>query len=143
MRILLLEDDHEQASWIRSELEREFHPTVRVVRTELEFRDILPELAASPPDIAVLDVIVRWTDPAPEIVKPSDDVQQGPSRAGIRCARFLSDACPTTPIILYTVLAREDLEEGELSTVPNVLHLQKEASPRPLFDRVRSLTERD
>ncbi len=143
MNILLLEDDHLQADWIRSEFEREFRAAVRVVRTELEFRDLVPELAESPPDVAVLDVIVRWTDPAPDMRKRSEDTNAGPSRAGVRCARLLSQRCPKVPIILYTVLERSDLEDDLAGVSAKLIVLSKESRPKPLLDFIRSLTKRD
>lgn len=143
MNILLLEDDHLQAHWIRSELKREFDATVRVVRTELEFRDVLPELAAGPPDVAILDVIVRWTDPAPDMADATGGAEAGPSRAGVRCACLLNERCPDVPIILYTVLETSDLQGDLTDFNADVIHLSKESSPKPLFDRIRSLTKPD
>lgn len=141
MKILLLEDDHLQADWIVSQLKREFGAAVRALRTELEFRDALTGLAANPPDVAVLDVIVRWTDPAPDMVEPVEEAREGPKRAGVRCARLLLEHCPKLPIILYTVLELTDLQEGDVLPGPDVTCLSKESSPKPLIDRIRTLTE--
>ena len=141
MDILLLEDDHLQAAWIVSELEREFGAALSVVRTELEFRDVLAEFAASPPDVAILDVIVRWTDPAPDMRQPIGDARQGPKRAGVRCARLLREQCPDVPIVLYTILERIDLENDAEPLGANLIHLPKESRAKPLFDRIRFLTQ--
>lgn len=144
MNIVLLEDDYLQANWIVTALEKHFNAAVRVVRTELEFRELLPELAASPPDVAVLDAIVRWTNPAPDMREPSEDAREGPKRAGLRCASFLLKHCPNIPVILYTVLGQTDLEADVTSPLwAEVVHLSKESSPQSLFEQIRSLTGKD
>ncbi|MEE9294802.1 MAG: hypothetical protein V3W34_07565 [Phycisphaerae bacterium] len=143
MNIVLLEDDHLQADWIRSELVSELGASVRVVRTEMEFREILSEWQEHPPDIVVLDVIVRWTDPRADIPRPPEDVRNGPARAGIRCGRRFAEYCPNVPIILYTVLDAVDLEADLTGLPERVITLSKEATSTPLINAIGLLLGRD
>lgn len=138
LRILLLEDDHLQAAWIRSEFEAMLRALVEHVSTELGFRKRLNDLRNDPPHIAVLDVIVRWKNPEDEELPAADDeARSGPFGAGLRCARLLRRECPTVPVILYTVLERNDLDTQ--LTDPQVCHLQKHAEISPLIEAIRKV----
>lgn len=144
MKILLLEDDHLQAKWLQDALQdklNELRPAVETVRTEREFQSRLDELVRWDPTVVLLDAIVRWTDPSPDLMAPPDGYN-GPGRAGVRCAKLFAEASPHTPIILYTILEREDLEEELVSLPRGVQHLRKEADLSPLLDRIRAVVQR-
>src|SRR5947207_198508 len=135
MHILLLENDDLQVEQIEADIKARFGPDVTVERiaTEYDFRQWLNAADQSMPDIAILDVMVSWTDPAPEIPEPPREVsEQGHYRAGLRCANLLAKKAPQIPIILYTVLEKNDLARELRSLPPHVLFLSKEGNGRPL-----------
>ena len=146
MRIVLVEDDHLQAEWIQSELERDFgvdSTRVERVSTEQEFLSRVESLAKKPPDVVVMDVMIRWTDPKPNMSPPPDDVQEGgPFRAGLRCWQHLARRNPRIPIVFYTVLDKTDIERDLPKLDADYLHLQKTADPKALIERVRLITGR-
>ena len=111
-RVLIVEDDYLQAEWLRATLEGYF-PSLNVqhMRTESEFRDKIEKLRRDPPDLVILDVMLRWADPNPRIAVPPEEAKNGFFRAGLRCERLLRLYKETrqVPVILYTVLQENDL----------------------------------
>lgn len=142
MKILLVEDDHLQVQWIKEGLLRSFpSATIEVISTELGFRSKLPELAEDIPAIVIMDVMLRWTDPTPDLQTPPEEVKkEGFFRAGLRCARLLSEQPSTRdiPVILYSVLERSDIAT-DLKNEPNVHHLRKDSAYEPLARRIQEL----
>lgn len=115
MRIVSLEDDEPFWDLLREALE-EGLPGAELtwVRTESEFYSWMPKFAEAPPDIFVLDVMVKWADAA-EIMPPAPRrvIKEGYYRAGLRCRARLRRTAATRgiPVILYTVLERGDIEK--------------------------------
>ena len=88
------------------------------------------------PDVVVMDVMLRWTDPSPNLVEPPDDIKEaGFYRAGLRCAKLLREHVETkhTPVILYTVLERSDVHNN----LDDLVHLSKQADIGPLVGEIR------
>jgi len=142
VHIVIVEDDYVQADSIQASLGRIFpRAEIDIIATEFDFRLALDSLANTPPDVVVMDVMLRWADASPAIPPPPEDVlQDGFYRAGIRCAKLLSSSAKTkdVPVILYTVLERAVLE-ADLKTLPlNIIHLRKESDPEPLGRLIRS-----
>lgn len=83
------------------------------ISTEKAFREYLDRLMpADAPDLFIVDMMLRWTDPAPNLAEPPDDVQRGGFvQAGLRCVeRILQNPVTAkTPIIINTVLDEEDI----------------------------------
>src|ERR1035437_5648559 len=105
LRILLVEDDFLQRDSIRKALEQNFEGAVVDSRaSESEFLRDFEAIASSPPDIAVIDVMLRWTNPSRDAPNPPTEPWD-PQRAGLRCAQRLHDDGRTSgaKIILYTV----------------------------------------
>lgn len=131
--ILSVEDDPLQSEWLRQILSERF-PTIglRQISTEYEFGNRFEEIATDPPKVILLDMMLRWTDPAPSMPKRPPEVREGGlTQAGRRCEQRLQ-ADPRTssvPIIFYTVLEREDV--GDLPA--NVVHVEKDADPAELI----------
>jgi CheY-like chemotaxis protein len=145
MRVIVLEDDSIQADAIRESLEENFAGiAVSLVPTEAQFHETMTEIARNPPDLLILDVMVRWTHPSPEMPpRPPEVVAEGFRRAGLRCLRLLLAAEETKdiPVILYTVLSRSDLERELLDLPPHVLFLEKESDLDRLVLHIRSMLE--
>jgi len=144
MTIFLVEDDYLQADWICQKL-REGIPDadVRLIPTEADFRSHLDQIASQQPDVVVMDVMLRWADPRPELEFPPRDVQEeGFYRAGLRCQRMLAEDSRTSqvPVILYTVLERTDLFR-ELPNLPQyVQYLAKQSDVSSLIEKIKELT---
>jgi CheY-like chemotaxis protein len=141
MRILIVEDDYIQANALRDALKREI-PELKVDRiaTESQFRAALPGLARDKPDVILMDVMLRWSDPAPQRPEPPEDVlQEGSRRSGLRCQRRLADNPETRdiPVILYTVLESSDLQLELEDLRGNCVYLPKDSSVAPLVDEIR------
>ena len=87
-QILIVEDDHLQSEWIEIEIKKHF-PGVQVekIATEYDFRIKLEDVKKNPPDIILIDVMLRWTDPSPNMIHAPKDVKEdgGHFHAGFRC----------------------------------------------------------
>jgi CheY-like chemotaxis protein len=145
MKVLLVEDDHLQARWITDTLERAFpHAKIEPVRTEAEFYSGIDALANKPPNVIVMDVMLRWTDPAPDMSTPPKNVQlEGYRRAGLRCVEKLAEREDTKniPVVLFTVRSYGDLESPP--DFENVFYVSKESEPEELINRIRSVVSRE
>src|SRR5690348_2830914 len=92
-RFVVVEDDHLQKGPLEDRLRMTFPGAdVSVLSSEHQFRDFLPALRSSPPDLVLMDVMLRWSLPAPNAPEPPPDVAEGGYyRAGLRCAHLLLD----------------------------------------------------
>ncbi len=90
MTVLILEDDAVQAGALAERIIRDLDAKVDAIATELEFwRRIRTEEGISA-DVAVVDMMLRWTDPSPDMEMPPDDIiREGFFTAGLRCCREL------------------------------------------------------
>jgi CheY-like chemotaxis protein len=154
MFILVVEDDYLQAEWICKKLKQVLHCEVQRLSTESQFRKQLHEIEEHRPDIVIMDVMLPWTDPSPNIEPPPPEViKEGFYRAGVRCTQLLiaNEKTKSIPVILYTVLERADLEDQlkEFESAAKVVHLQKgkvvhlrkDSDDDRLIDLVRELTD--
>jgi CheY-like chemotaxis protein len=77
-------------------------------------------IASDPPDVIVLDVMLRWTDASPVLSQelPVEVKQQGFYVAGFRCVGYLKRNPRTAaiPYVLYTGLGQENFEDEEVVT---------------------------
>ena len=110
MRILLVEDD-----WIQEESMsgaiRDAFPEVVIesLCTELEFRNALDRIAADPPDLVIFDIMIRWTDPSPDLDESALPAEFSRQDAGLRCHKLLIERVPHARTLLYSILDREDI----------------------------------
>lgn len=147
MRIVLLENDHHQAEQIERDIRASFPQTdvaIERIATECAFRQRLEEIAQKPPDVVILDVMVRWADSQPNIPEvPLEVATEGHYRAGLRCARLLSKRSPGIPIILYSVLEKTDLQQDLASLTPNVTYIPKQAVELLLNQKLHQLLRKE
>ena len=137
-KVLLLEDDFFQAEALLEDLQQRFASfQIMAIKTEHEFRTHLENPAFEPPILAILDVMARWTDPAPQMPEAPNDVkQEGYHRAGIRCAKLLRIKYPKLPIILYSVLEKADLSETQIFD-EHMSFVEKDATSIRLIEKIK------
>lgn len=144
---LLVEDDYLQAQAITTVLKEHFPDLVEQhLSTEQEFCRELSHIRGNPPDVIIIDVMLRWTNPSPNMpVAPLEVKQGGYHNAGLRCERRLREHPETvnTPVILYTVLVDVDLT-AELMHVDSkaTVFLEKDSDYRPLVDAIAQAAKR-
>jgi|ERR1035441_2337962 CheY-like chemotaxis protein len=144
MRIVIAEDDKLQADLFVRALNQVFpEAAVTLFRTEKEFRDGLESITMDPPDIVILDIMMRWTDPSLDRAPAPPDVNAGKfHRAGFRCQKLLErgDKTREVPVILYTVVESAEFTT-ELSALPsNVRMLPKMETMYNLIGAIREMT---
>lgn len=145
MRIVIIEDDHLQYEWVKNKIDQDQGlsgaVTVERISTESEFRERFQEIATNPPDIIIIDVMLRWRDPTPQgPLMPKEVKEGGFYRAGLRCEKMLAEDKRTSQItvIIYTVLSKEDLG-NEIPDRVNVTFLSKDSELQPLLQEVRKI----
>ena len=140
MRILLVEDDHLQSDPTLDNLRREFHgASFTRIRTESEFRAKFKEIATNKPDVIIMDVMLPWADPDPDLKVPPEVAEGGIGRAGIRCKNLLAEneATRDIPVLFYTVLDNPQLQTDIQNLRPEAEHLIKEPDSIDLIERIR------
>ena len=127
---LVVEDDHLQKGPLEDRLRMTFPGAdVTVLSSEHQFRDYLPALRSSPPDLVLMDVMLRWSLPSPNAPAPPPDVAEGGYyRAGLRCAHLLlaEEQLHHVPVVLYTILERSDLERDNKALPTTQLRRQEQ-----------------
>ena len=142
--ILVVEDDHLQEGPLVEQLDDSF-PDCRIdiVCTERDFRDRLSGLRNAAPDLVVMDTMLRWADPKPDSAEPPDEVvEEGFYRAGLRCVDLMAgdDKLKDVPVILYTILEKEDLERQGKRLPANITYMRKSPDLGALIRKAHDLT---
>ncbi len=137
LRIVLLEDNWQQAEFIVGWLKDEFSdPEVRVVETVKEFETAMAEFKAIPPDLLILDLMVQYTDP--------DDVDlvtgggEDFFTAGARCYELLRECGLSQRALIFSVTDKDDLRLAKLEHLIDV-HVQKGAEKSVLKEAIRRI----
>jgi CheY-like chemotaxis protein len=109
MRILIVEDKYLDYMSARQVLEQEFvNVTVDRLATELHFQRWLRDEAAPLPDLIILDNMLPWTEPSPDMEpEPEELAKAGRSNAGLRCYELLraDPGRSHIPVIMLTILS--------------------------------------
>lgn len=122
--ILLVEDEYLEVMDMAEALRSEFpHLRVEAVCTESEFRASLDRLAADPPMVVIIDMMLPWQTPVPDderIPAPPEVAEEGAVRAGLRCQNMMAKRFETRniPVILYSHLTEKTLSE-HLGVLPD------------------------
>ena len=108
-KILIVEDDPHYVNDLRDSLD-EFASDIAVISTEAAFRAAYEAIASNPPELIVMDIMLRWTDPSEQMSSPSNKSDSF-HRAGLRCLKMLRDDPRTqnVQVILYSVLEESDV----------------------------------
>lgn len=144
MRVLIVEDDHFQSEALESLLEAEIPGTVIFrIRTEREFRQKFEEIALDQPDVVIMDIMLRWTDPSPSMDMPPQDVlSDGFYRAGLRCTKLLLGDPRTRRchIVVYSALSHERLASDVAGFGRNAVFMSKAKPHEHLLQLLRFLS---
>lgn len=143
MRILIVEDDYKQAEWLTTVITGAFPGShVERIATESEFRSAFGDIAANPPSIIFLDMMLRWADAAPEMPPfPGDASGASWHRAGARCRQMLQahESTRGVPLVIHTVLEAVHLRDELDRWSPNIVYAQKRSEPDYIIRLMRSL----
>ncbi len=91
----------------------------------------------------LINTMIRWADPDPNMEKPPQEILEvGFYRASFRCSKMLNEDERTRniPVILYTILDIEDIEEieDEIKNLPQVTYLIKGFNEKNLVEVIQS-----
>jgi CheY-like chemotaxis protein len=138
--ILLVEDDHIQRADALRAIESSIDVELTTKSTESEFELDFEAIAGNPPKVAVLDLMLRWARPAPEMPAASAEVMEHPEQAGLRCARRLLNDPRTrgTEVIVYSVFPREDFRD----TPAEVIWVVKDPGFQNVLEKIREALAR-
>jgi len=143
MKIVLLEDDQEQAAYVSQRLEAAFAGTdIQLLDSEASFIDWTHANATAPPDLFIIDVMVRWSQPGVTVFYSSPrEAGETFERAGIRCVSLLqrNPRTAVVPVVLYSVLHRLDYVSLLDALPPHYSILKKEVTADNLILHIRSL----
>ena len=131
--ILIIEDDQIQAEDLKARIEKMGSPA-DVISTEAEFRKKLRRGDLKKYALAIVDMMLRWTDPDPDMEPPEPDViEEGSYTAGLRCCRSL--ASKGVPSVVFTALSPNTipLKPGDHF---EIIHKSGDGFAR-LMDRIR------
>ena len=139
---VVVEDDHLQEGPVADHLATVFpDATITRITTEEGFRADLPRMRGAVPDLVIIDVMLRWAFPRPDLPAPPADVAaDGYYRAGLRCARLMLDDSRLrgVPVVLYTILERSDLERDGQALPANATYVGKNSELDVLSRHVRA-----
>ena len=144
LTIVVVEDDHQDATWIRDELHASLNANVQVIPCERDFVAMLPALGQKRPGLIIFDVMLRWATSSEELERdfeqgkvPKDVIEEGFIRAGLRCmARLKSrDDTKDIPYLVYTGLQTNNFSE-EVIDVADII--TKSDDIKPLIAAVRN-----
>jgi CheY-like chemotaxis protein len=139
---IVVEDDHLQEGPLADHLAGMYpDAVVETLATEEHFRAHLPKMRQAIPDLVLMDVMLRWASPRPGMPTPPDDVVAGGYyRAGLRCARLMlgDSRLRRVPVVLYTILERNDLERDGQTLPPNATYVGKNSELDVLSRHIRA-----
>ncbi len=143
-RIVVVEDDHQDATWISDALRASLNAHVEVIPCERDFVTRLPELGRKKPDIIIFDVMLRWATASEDLEReveqgkvPQDVIDEGFLRAGLRCVVRLKtrDDTKDIPYLVYTGLQTNNFSEEPVHISEIIT---KSDDIRPLIAAVRN-----
>lgn len=147
MRMLILEDDSDQFEFVSEQLRNLVpKPEIRRISREAEFRSKFEEIASNSPDVAIIDVMLPWSDQDRLEIMPKEIKDDGGHfRAGFRCARALLQDHRTrnVKLFLYSVLDRGDVQNQLEAMEANCRFIRKEEDLSNLIRELKSYQARE
>jgi len=124
LRVILVEDDGDQAEDIRRALVSAFGDvSVETITSESDFQQAIYGAFDTAPHVIVIDIMIQGSAEG-----QSEFPAETPAfhMAGFRCEALLRSRGDATPVILYSVLDRSVLEESLARVGPNTQYVMKE-----------------
>jgi CheY-like chemotaxis protein len=146
LKLLIVEDDPFAAAGLRSQFKTEFREVeIKVVTSESQFLEDFKYIEQFEPDLIMLDIMLRWSNARinRSLAMPREIKSTSFYRAGFRCLKLLSESegLKDVPVIIHSILGRDELTE-ELKDLPvNVFASEKSESQMKLFMYVRSMLQ--
>jgi DNA-binding NarL/FixJ family response regulator len=136
MRFLMVEDNRSYGDMLYDSLSK--IGDVSWLVSERAFHDDFDLMKAEPPDVAVIDSMLRWDYPRRPGEQP-EHVETDLYTAGIRCAQRLWDTKEThhVPVVLYTVIDVQDLLNKVAELPPNITYIPKASDQARVIEAVR------
>jgi len=145
MRITLVEDDHLQVELMVRSLRQALGSEVEieVVRTEEAFRDGFITMQSNPPELFIIDIMLRWTDPQVNMtILPAEFSWKDAEPPGFRCQELLASNSTTRdiPVVLYSAFHDSNWKlKVRRSLPPTVVYVPKD-DLKLVLDAIRKLT---
>jgi DNA-binding NarL/FixJ family response regulator len=145
VRILIVEDDH----WFGREIVQDvetaipsLHGSIRVIKSEKEFRGVFRSTEALSFELIILDVMVQWDMAGSESIPEEDARAEGYFKAGIRCLELIRKHRSTggTPVIVYSARDREVILQGirqRQIAMEGIQIISKSGDPETLLEAVK------
>jgi hypothetical protein len=143
-KIVVVEDDYQDATWISDELRSHLNAQVEVIQCERDFVMRLPDLGHERPAIIIFDVMLRWATSSEALEQemeqgrvPQEVIDEGFLKAGLRCLKRLKlrEDTKDIPYLVYTGLKTNNFSE-------DVIHINdiitKSEDIRPLITAARN-----
>jgi len=147
MKIILVEDNHFFVQRIREDLFKKIKNLNLVqIQTELEFRKNIENIISPTPDLIIVDVMLRWTNPSPSMELPPNEIlEEGLFSAGIRCKEILLQhkINEEVPILIISALDDVVLDQEKLTMEKNVFFHEKNLNSKSLINRIISLLKKE
>lgn len=143
-KIIIVEDDHQDATWISDALRTALNARIEIISCERDFLARICTLALDRPDFIVFDVMLRWASSSEDLEReveqgrvPQKVIDEGFLRAGLRCVEELKKRGDTKniPYIIYTGLQINHFPE-EVIRISEVI--TKSDVIKPLVEAVRT-----
>ena len=146
MRIILIEDNNFKVDNIKYFLKENFeNAEFEVYETEFEFVDRIDSIAANPPDLFIIDLMLIWDIPSKNIKKPDDYMDNYTTlfEAGFRCKDLIKTklSLANIPIIILTVLEKKGLGERVDYLGNNVEFMDYSIKPYKLVKLIKQMLE--
>jgi hypothetical protein len=132
-KVLIIEDDSIQSRRLEELIVRNYpDAVVDKISTEREFHRRFPEMSDCEYKVALVDMMLRWTDPSPRMeAPPSEVVEQGFFVGGLRCRLKLREK--NIPSVIFTIHDRESFPQLQEQGVE---FLQKGPSYEPVLRKL-------
>ena len=146
MRIILIEDNHFKVDNIKYSLNEHFENVeLDVYETEFEFVDQIDLIAANPPDIFIIDLMLIWDVSSKNIKDPNDYIDNYTTlfEAGFRCKELIrtKSNLSNSPISILTVLEEKGLGEKANYLGRNTKFLEYSPKPYKLIKLIKQMLE--
>jgi len=147
--ILIMEDDPRMGDLLKDKLLQrlgERSGGIEILETESEFRlawlNEYREGRRQTPRVIVIDVMLPWTQAAPDQpARPVDVIEGGHVRAGLRCRAEIAqiEGLKNVPLILYSSLTADDLRKLGWEGTPGVIYVSKDDGDEIVNEVVKAL----